>query len=140
MRRSHSSVHLAAVAVVWLFAAAIPNGVRAQTDTATIRGAVSDPTGAVIPAAVVRAIDLDRGAIHTATTGDTGRYAIAGVRPGHYRLEVEKSGFKLARVTAITVNVLDALERDFTLEVGPIADSVTVEGGAPTLNTSDGAV
>src|SRR5262245_12547676 len=112
----------------------------AQTDTASVRGAVIDPSGAVVPDATVRLIDLDRGASVATATGNTGRYTFATVRPGQYQMEVEKSGFRLVRLTGITINVLDNLERNFTLEIGPVVDAIRVEASTANVNAIDGAV
>ncbi len=112
----------------------------AQTETAGIYGSVTDPTGAVVPRASVRLIDTDRGTETDIATGNGGLYSFADVRPGHYGMEVEKSGFKLIRLTDLTVNVQDNLERNFRLEVGPVSDSVTVQGDTVEVNTTDGTV
>src|SRR6266478_1930581 len=113
---------------------------HAQTETATIRGSVTDPTGAVVPGTTVRLIDLDRGLESQMTTGSAGFYTFANVRPGHYRMEVEKSGFKLVRLTGITVNVQDNVEENFKLNVGNISESITVEADKVNVNTTDGTV
>jgi hypothetical protein len=126
---------LATLVVTFLLSTA-----HTQTETATIRGSVTDPTGAVVPRATIRLIDVDRGPQTEATTGNGGFYTFASVRPGHYRMEVEKSGFKLVRLTGITVNVQDNVEQNFRLDVGAVPDSVTVEANAVNVNTTDGTV
>ena len=112
----------------------------AQTETASIRGSVTDPTGAVVPNATVRLVDIDRGLQNRATTGNGGYYTFASVRPGHYLIEVEKSGFKVVRLTGITVNVQDNLEENFKLSVGNVSESITVEADPVNVNTTDGTV
>ena len=114
--------------------------VHAQTEAASIRGAITDPTGAVVPGAIVLLIDVDRGRQAEAATGNGGSYAFAGVRPGHYRIEVAKTGFKLVRLTGITVNVQDNLEQNFRLAVGAASDSITVDANALNVNTTDATV
>jgi len=113
---------------------------HAQTESGTIRGSVTDPSGAVVPGASVRLIDDDRRLQTEVATGNGGLYTFSTVRPGHYRMEVEKSGFKLARVTGITLNVLDNLEQNFRLDVGSVSDSITVRASAINVNTTDGTV
>jgi len=128
----------AALAILYLFVAI---GLAcAQTDTSGIYGTVTDPTGAVVPNAAVRLIDTDRGTRNEIATGNSGLYTFADVRPGHYRMEVEKNGFKLVRLTDLTVNVQDNLERNFRLDVGPVSDSVMVQGDTVDINTTDGTV
>jgi hypothetical protein len=55
-------------------------------------------------------------------------------------MEVEKNGFKLARVSAFTLNVLDNLEQSVKLDLGPVSESVTIKGSAVNVNTTDGIV
>jgi hypothetical protein len=112
----------------------------AQSDRASIRGMVTDPTGAVVPDAAIRLIDLERGTRTVVMTGRGGQYAVASVRPGEYELEVEKNGFKVVRLTGITLNVLDTVEYNFSLEVGPIATTERVAATGANVNTSGGAV
>ena len=128
------------VVLMCLFATTLPSTAQAQTDTASIRGSVTDSSGAVVPDAAIRLRDLDRGSETAVATGSNGRYAFASVRPGSYQLEVEKSGFKLLRVSGITVNVLDHLEQNFSLDVGPVVDTVRVAAPAVMVNATDAAV
>jgi len=99
-----------------------------------------DPTGAIVRDALVRLIDIDRGSQTEVATGSGGFYTFASVRPGRYRMEVEKSGFKMIRLTGITVNVLDSLEQNFRLQLGNASESITVEANAVNVNTTDGTV
>ena len=129
----------AALALLCVLACFIPPAL-AQTETGTIRGSVIDPAGAVVPNASVRLIDVDRGSQTQVATGNGGFYTFANVRPGHYRMEAEKSGFKLVRLTGITVNVQDNLDQNFRLDVGAVSDSISVEANAVNVNETDGTV
>ncbi len=129
-----------AVLAALLFIPGFPSPANAQAESASIRGSVIDPTGAVVRDAMVRLIDIDRGPQTEVATGNGGFYTFASVRPGHYRMEVEKSGFKMVRLTGVTVNVLDNLEQNFRLDVGAVSDSITVEASAVNVNTTDGTV
>src|ERR1700751_6152545 len=111
---------------------------HAQTETGTIRGSVIDQAGAVVPNATVRLIDIDRGPQSEFATGNTGWYTFVGIRPGHYRMEVEKSGFKVTRLTGITANVQDNLQQYFKLEVGDASEATTVTANAVNVNKTDG--
>lgn len=125
-------------AAVLFFAASLLSVAHCQTETAIIRGTVADSTGAVIGQANVRLIDIDRGLRTEVATGSTGFYSFASVRPGHYQIEVEKSGFKLTRLTGITVNVQDNREENFKIDVGSTSEAITVTGSATSVNTTDG--
>jgi hypothetical protein len=102
--------------VVFLLAAATLSPAHGQTETGTIYGSVTDPTGAVVANAAVRLIDTDRGLKSEVATGSSGFYSFPNVRSGHYRMEVEKSGFKPPRLTGITVTVQDNLGQNFKLD------------------------
>lgn len=111
-----------------------------QTETGTIYGSIADPTGAVVPAATVRLIDIDRGLKSEVASGKSGFYSFAIVRPGHYEIDVEKSGFKPVRLTGITLNVQDNLEQNFKLDLGSAFETMTVTANAANVNTTDGTV
>jgi hypothetical protein len=126
--------------ILFLLATGIAAIASAQTESASIHGTVTDPTGAFVPSAAVRLIDIDRGLESHGSTGNDGFFSFASVRSGHYRMEVEKSGFKLVRLTGITVNVQDNLEENFELTVGNVSQSITVEANADNVNITDGTV
>jgi hypothetical protein len=128
------------VAAILLFAVSVLSIAHCQTETATIRGTVADSTGAVIREANVRLIDIDREFRTEVATGSTGFYSFASVRPGRYKMEVEKSGFRLVRLTGIIVNVQDNLEQNFKLQVGSASETVTVLANAVNVNTIGGTV
>jgi hypothetical protein len=113
---------------------------HAQTETGSIRGSVNDATGAAVAEATVRLIDLDRDTQEKVTSGSSGLYGFANVRPGRYRIEVEKNGFKVVRLTGITLNVQDYLEQNFKLVIGDASETVTVTANAANVNMSDGTV
>ncbi|MBV8052353.1 MAG: TonB-dependent receptor [Acidobacteriaceae bacterium] len=125
---------------VLFFLAALNLPVYGQTETASIYGSITDPTGAVVPNATVRLIDIDRDIPTNIATDNSGFYTFASVRPGHYQIEVEKSGFKAFRLTGITVNVQDNLEHNFKLALGSASETITVTADAARVNTTDGTV
>src|SRR5271157_636399 len=137
-RRPSSS--LSASFFVLFFLATLSLPAYGQAETGTIYGSVTDPTGAVVASATVRLIDIDRGIKVEVATGNSGFYTLASIRPGHYQMEVEKSGFKLIRLTGITVNVQDNLEQNFKLALGSASQAITVTANAVNTNTTDATV
>ena len=111
-----------------------------QTETATISGLITDDTGAVVPGAEVKLQSVDRGSAISATTNNAGIYVFASVHPGQYQLTVHKPGFKQVDFLGLIVNVQDHIEQNFRLQVGSVAESVTVEASAATINTTDATV
>ena len=69
---------------------------QAQTaGTGAISGTISDPSGAVVTGATIKAIDQTTGATRTATSSAAGAFLVPLLRPGTYRVEVSKGGFKM---------------------------------------------
>src|SRR6266404_1022530 len=111
-----------------------------QTETATVSGLVTDRTGAAVAGAEVRLQMVDRGTVTTTTTNNAGIYVFPSVQPGQYQISVQKQGFKQVDLLGLIVNVQDHIEQNFRLEVGSVAESVTVEAAASVINTTDGSV
>ncbi len=111
-----------------------------QTETATISGLITDATGAVVPGVEVKLQSVDRGAVGSVTTNKAGIYVFASVHPGPYQLTVHKPGFKQVDFLGLIVNVQDHIEQNFRLQVGSVAESVTVEASAAAINTQDATV
>ena len=139
MTRRPSS-RAAVLPIVLFLVAGIVLPAHGQTETGTIYGSVTDPTGAVVPAATVRLTDVDRGLKTEVSTGNSGFYTFATVPPGHYQIQVERSGFKTIRLTGITLNVQDNLEQNFKLDVGSASETITVQANAVNVNTTDSTV
>lgn len=108
----------------------------AQTDSGTVSGRVVDPTGSLILGAQVRLVDIDRNTASETTTNSAGLYTFRAVRPGRYRMEVAAKGFKVVNVTGLTVNTQANLEQNFSLSVGSVSESVTVEAKADEISTA----
>src|SRR4029077_199972 len=107
---------------------------------ASLNGRVSDPSKAMVVDARVAAVNAGTNFRYDTTTNGSGEYSLLNLPPGSYRLEVEKSGFKKTIKPDVILHVQDDLEINFELMVGSASETITVEAGAPLLNTSDAAV
>jgi hypothetical protein len=116
----------------------LPAALYAQATTATIVGTISDPGGAQVPAATVTVRNADTGLKRTVVSGDDGSYRIEFLPVGNYIIEVTAtSGFKKAYRDGIVLRVNDIVRVDFALEVGNVAEVVTVTTAPPEVNTSN---
>jgi hypothetical protein len=113
---------------------------RAQSTNASITGRVTDPSKALIVGAKVAAVNAGTNFRYEAVTNGSGEYYLTNLPPGSYRIEIEKTGFKKSIKPDVIVHVQDALEIDFEMTLGPASQSVTVEAGAPLVNTESGTV
>src|SRR2546425_8918663 len=88
----------------------------AQRITASIRGTVTDSTGAVVPGATVTVKNENTGFSRSTVTNGAGSYSFAELPTGTYTVEVSLTGFKSATRTGILLNVADVLAEDVQLE------------------------
>ena len=107
----------------------------AQSPNANINGQVLDPSSRVIVGAEIIAVNDSTGVKYITQTSEEGIYVLPNLPPGSYRLQVSKLGFKTIIKPDIVLNIQDALAINFTLPVGASMETVTVEGGAPLVNT-----
>ena len=116
-----------------LVAAARP--ANAQVLYGSVVGTVTDPSGAVIPGAAVTLTSKQIGVNRSDKTDEGGRYSFVNVLPGTYDVSVGATGFRtfVAQALDVTPNTIHRI--DSKLEVGQIADQVTVEGTAVALQT-----
>jgi hypothetical protein len=112
----------------------------AQFTNATISGLVIDPSGKPIVDANVQILNDATGVQYAGMTNGSGIYTVSILPPGKYRVQVSKVGFKTLIKPDITLNVETALALNFTLPVGARSESVTVEAGSSSINTTDGSV
>ncbi|MGH9792628.1 MAG: carboxypeptidase-like regulatory domain-containing protein, partial [Candidatus Acidiferrales bacterium] len=102
----------------------------AQELSGRIEGGVTDPQGAVIPGASVVATHVDTNIEYRATTNEVGRFSIPNARLGTYRIVVENPGFKRAVVTGVQVEIGSVANVNVKMELGDIAQEVTVTADA----------
>src|SRR5712691_7296348 len=112
----------------------------AQTVLASVTGRVLDPNAAAIVEATVAAKNVDTGIETTVQTDEAGIYHFADLGPGNYEFSVSKRGFKVIVKPGVTLHVADTVSMNFTMQVGDVRETVTVEAGAPLINTESAAV
>jgi hypothetical protein len=123
-----------------LLSVSLTGVLHAQSTSASLAGRVSDPSKARIVGAKLAAISEATKFRYETTTNGSGEYYLPNLSPGSYRLEVEKSGFKKMIKPDVILHVQDAIAIDFDMPLGVASDSITVEGGAPLVNTETATV
>ena len=118
----------------------LPSSAVAQTELAGVYGRVTDQSGAVIVDAEVEIKNVETNQSVTVKTNQDGLYTIPSLHPGHYLINVRKPGFKSVTVTELTLNVQDNVVRNFALQVGSIAETVTITADDLHINTTDATV
>jgi len=113
---------------------------RAQEFRGTISGAVTDPTGAVVPGASVVVKE-----IHTGTTAQTksdadGQYVVPFLLPGDYTITVTMPGFQTTTHSAVGLESQAHPILNMAMQVGEATQSVTVTDAAPLIDQANASV
>jgi hypothetical protein len=127
--------HIFFVALLFLTFVSLPPASMAQVDRGTIMGQVTDPSGAIIPGVEITARNVDTGVTTNAVTNDAGLYTLSNVPIGTYEIRFALTGFKTYSRTGIQVKVAQTLRVDAALELGDIAETVTVSADATLMKT-----
>src|SRR6266566_30924 len=113
---------------------------NAQITTASISGIFSDSTGAVIPGIEATATQQETRFMRTAVADETGHYRIDFLPLGIYRIDVTTPGFKKFSQAGIVLDVNRNARADAVLEVGGVAEEVSITADAPRVNMSDASI
>jgi Carboxypeptidase regulatory-like domain len=109
--------------------------VLGQQDMGVITGVITDVSGAAVPGARVVVVNRDTNETRMTETSDTGAYTVGPLRIGTYDINVESAGFKKAVWKGIALHAQDRVRADIRLELGQVADTVTVTTEAPLLES-----
>ena len=111
-------------------------GLWAQEFRATLTGRLTDASGSGVPNSTVTAKNVQTNVETSATTGEDGNYTIPFLQPGNYTVAASATGFKRAVREDIVLQVGGNTTVNFELQVGDVAESVTVTEAAPLLEES----
>jgi len=108
---------------------------HAQEYRGTILGQVTDPKGALVPHAAITATGPQQ--TYSAKSGTNGNYTIPFVQPGTYTVSAEAPGFKKIVQRNVFIDVSSKINVNFTLELGSVSETVSVEASQNGLSTAD---
>ena len=109
---------------------------QSQLGTGAISGTVTDPSGQVVPAAVVTITNSDTGLTRTVNTTGAGVFTIPVLPPGTYTVKIEKSGFSTLEQKGVVVSVGGTATLQLAMKVGAVASVVEVTAEAAAIDTA----
>jgi hypothetical protein len=107
---------------------------------ASIIGAVTDETRAVLPGVTVTATAVASGAQFAALTDEKGEYGLPTVPAGVYRLQAELAGFSTVVLERVELLVGQHATIPFTMKLAQVSETVTVSGQSPLVDTASSQV
>jgi outer membrane receptor protein involved in Fe transport len=108
----------------------------AQSVTASLEGTVVDQSGAVVPGVTITLVQAATGAERVAVTDANGMFSAPLLPVGSYRLVAELTGFQTRRQEDIQLTVGQTVTLRIEMTVGVVAESLTVSGATPVIETS----
>jgi hypothetical protein len=123
-----------AILGVLLFAILTAN-LPAQTASGTLRGRITDPSGAVIPNATVAATTADGKSV-TVTTNSQGVYEFRALAPGDYTITATAKGFAVDQEEVVKVTAGQVQQFDIALSIAVEKQNVEVQEETPTVDVS----
>src|SRR5208337_3755567 len=105
-----------------------------------ISGHAADATGAVIPDAHVTLTDVGTSGVRSTVTTGAGDYLFPDVPPAIYKISVTHAGFKTETSEAVELQVQQSLRQDFTMQIGAVIATVTVEATGAMLQAENATI
>lgn len=107
---------------------------------ASLRGTVTDPSGAVIPGAKVSLLDRSTNYVLSTTTNGSGVYTFNALPPDHFVMTIEQNGFEKKVLSNVVIVPEQANALNIQMAVGSLSQTVTVSGVTSALNTDTATI
>ena len=104
--------------------------------TASIKGTVTDSSGAAVVGAKVSVSSPDRGIMRTTQTNGSGDYEVPALPPGQYTVKVDMKGFETQQAIGVPLLVSQNSVQNFSLKVASTSEVITVEATAPVVDST----
>lgn len=111
----------------------------AQSSTGGLRGTVKDNQG-IIPGVTVQLVNDATGIARETITNESGEYSFPAVEPATYTVKVAVQGFRSFERQGVRISTQQFAVLDVTLEVGTLAETITVTADAPLIETANASV
>ena len=130
-----------ALSIVLVLILGYPANCSAQSNTATLSGAVTDPQGLAVKSGKVTLVNKSTDAERTTSTDENGRYTFVSLAPGTYRMTVDGgSGFSSFTAEDMVITVGEDATYYPKLQLRGVQQSVTVTSQPPTVETTKSEV
>ncbi len=127
---------IARAAEAFILAVLLAAPAWAQMNAGELSGVVRDESGGVLPGATVTATHVDSGLAFERVSDAEGRFFISSLPIGEWEVAVSLPGFRRAVRTGVVLDIGRTLELRYTLQLGQIAEAVTVTAPAPLLQVA----
>jgi hypothetical protein len=117
-----------------------PGTMGQMAGTGSVAGTVTDPSGAIVVGAQVTLTDASTSAQRTATSNEAGRYIFPNLPPGTYSMTTTREGFRVAKISSLTVNVGTTLTVDVAMELGTVSQTVEVVASTSELQVTNSTI
>jgi hypothetical protein len=134
--RLRTFVHFVALLIPLLAA----DAVSAQSTGATLQGTVADAQGAVLPGATLTVTNVETGLVRSVVSDARGWYRAPALPPGRYEVRAELQGFVNFVRSGLTLTIGQEATIDVQLAIASVAETVTVTGEAPLVETSNSSL
>ena len=104
--------------------------------SSNLQGVLQDPTGAAVPGATVRLLNLETRVALTTTTSDAGFYRFNSLPPSRYQVTGEAPGFQTSKVELV-LQTAQTADVNLSLTVSHLSEKVEVTAAPPAIDTAD---
>lgn len=126
---------LGTVSLVVLLCLSLLNLPLTAQSTATLRGTVTDESGAVVANANVTAHNQGTGVDTTTTTDSAGAYQVTALPPGNYTVTIQAPGFQKQSSSGLVLEVNRIVVQNLKLKVGNVSQEIVVTAETPVIET-----
>ena len=126
--------------VVLILLANLPANLNAQSTFGSIRGTTQDQTGAALTQAIITLHNVGENTESATISDGEGNFLLENLKPGIYRLTVEKPGFANAVVDKIELAARQFIRLDLKLAVASATEQIEVQAEPLAINTENGTL
>jgi len=136
VKQDRSTVTIVFLALLLVLAALCATPANADNLYASIRGTVTDPSGAVLPEVKLTAIDLATGISYTTRSGNDGEFSFLQLPIGDYNVIADKSGFKRFTAGHIHLDLDQVYSLKPVMDIGTATEVITVEANSAQVEST----